>query len=231
MKQETLAKDKEVKYSYGSYSKVKGDTQWIRITEGCPHNCPWCYEPQKIKIFNIPKIKKNKVGIIDMNLLCKPQAVEIIKKLGKIRVNNKVVYYEFICGIDYRFLTLELAKAIKESKFKNIRIAWDNEYNKKNMFGIKDTIDKLLKVGYTTKDITVFMICNHERISYEECCKKLDLCKIWNVKVADCYYDNQINIFDKFIPIAWTTEQARDFRRRVRKHNQLVNFSIDPELK
>lgn len=231
MRQKTLTEDNKIKYSYGSYSKVKGDTQWIRITEGCPHNCSWCYEPQEIKVFDIPEIKRNKVGIIDMNLLCKHQALEIISKLGEIRVNNKVVYYEFVCGIDYRFLTDELAEGIRNSRFKTIRMAWDNEYNKNNMYGVKDAIDKLLKVGYKSKDITIFMICNHERISYKDCCKKLDLCKVWNVKVADCYYDNQINIFDKFIPIAWTTKQARDFRRRVRKHNQLVNFGIDPELK
>ena len=74
------------------------------------------------------------------------------------------------------------------------------------------------------------MICNHPSISYDENCKKLDLCKIWNVKVADCYYDNQIEIFKKFIPIGWTTQQARDFRRSVRKHNRLVNWKIDPKI-
>ena len=99
------------------------------------------------------------------------------------------------------------------------------------MYGIKYAIDKLRSAGYKSNEITVFMICNHKRITYEQNCKKLDLCKVWGVKVADCYYDNQIKIFKSFIPIGWTIDEAKDFRRKVRKHNQLVNFKIDPEVK
>ena len=73
-----LAKPK-VNYSYGAYNKFNKEEQWIRITEGCPHNCPYCYEPQKIKIFGIPEIVRNDVKIMDMNLLCKEEALDIIK--------------------------------------------------------------------------------------------------------------------------------------------------------
>jgi hypothetical protein len=59
---------------------------------------------------------------------------------------------------------------------------------------------------------------------------KLDVCKVWNVLCADCYFDNQVRIHEKFIPIGWTTKEAYDFRNKVRKHNQLVNFGIDPQL-
>ena len=76
------------------------------------------------------------------------------------------------------------------------------------------------------------MICNHPSVSYDECMKKLDLCKVWNVKVADCYYDNQIEILkNPFIPIGWSTNEAYDFRRRVRIHNQIVNFKVYPDIK
>ena len=123
-------------------------------------------------------------------------------------------------------LTQELADALKKARFVKIRIAWDFDYDQQ--FKIKKAIKILLNAGYTRKDITVFMICNWE-ISYDECLKKLDLCKVWNVKVADCYFDGQTS--PNIEPLGWTAEQIKDFRKRVRKHNQLVNFGIDPELK
>ena len=216
--------EREIKYSLGDYNKFNEKEQWIRISEGCPHNCPFCYEPTEYKLFPIPEIVRNDVKIMDMNLLCKKEALENIKELGDRRVNGKVVYYELICGIDYRFLTQEIANALKQSRFKKIRLAWDWFY--KDQLKVKDAIDCLKKAGYNSNRIMVFMICNW-KIPFEECCKKLDLCKVWGVQVSDCYYDNQT--FPKVLPIDWTEGELKDFRRKCRTHNQLVNFGIDPD--
>ncbi len=226
MEQQSRLGKSKVKYSYGAYNEIKGDQQQIRITEGCPNNCPYCYEPQEYKVFGIPKIERNKVRISDMNILCKKEALEIIKDLGDIKVNDKVVYYELICGIDYRFLTQELANALKESRFIKIRFAWD--WGLKDQYKIKDAIKILKKAGYKAKEITLFMICNW-KIPYGWNLQKLDLCKIWSVKVADCYFDNQTS--PNIIPIDWKKEQIKDFRKKCRKHNQLINFEIDPDIK
>lgn len=212
-------------YSYGAYNKFNDEEQWIRITEGCPHNCPFCYEPTEIKVFGIPKIVRTLVKIMDMNLLCKKEAMSILAELGKKRVDGKVVHYELICGIDYRFLSDQLAFALKENRFRRIRLAWDWYY--KDQCEIKAAIDKLLTAGYKPSDLMVFMICNW-RIPYEENCKKLDLCKVWNVKVCDCYFDGQVA--PNIVPVFWNATQIKSFRRKVRKHNQLVNFKIDPEI-
>lgn len=225
-KQQRLAKPK-IKYSYGSYNKFDDVEQWIRITEGCPHNCPWCYEPSEIKIFGIPEIVRNEVKIIDMNLLAKPEAIGIIKELGLKKVNNKVVYYSLIAGIDYRFLTKEIAFALKKNRFKDCRLAWDWGINQQ--YKLKDAVDNLLKAGYKPNNITIYMVCNYKICSYEEQCQKLDLCKVWGVKVVDCWYDNQIS--PNIIPLHWQDKQIKDFRKKCRKHNQLVNFKIDPEVK
>jgi len=223
--QKRLIPKTKIKYSYGSYNKVKKDQQWIRLSQGCPHNCPYCNEPIDYEVYDIPKIEKNKIGIIDMNLLCKPQALDMLRKLPNN--NGSKIYYDFICGIDYRFLTKDIALELKRLNVKRVRIAWDWFY--KDQIKIKDGIKILLSVGYKSKDIMIFMICNW-KISFDECCRKLDVCKVWNVLVADCYFDNQTKIHKKFIPIGWTTEQAYMFRSKVRKHNQLVNFGIDPQL-
>lgn len=225
LRQTRLAKPR-VNYSLGSYDKSNKTEQWIRITEGCPNQCPYCYEPKKLKIFGIPKIVRNDVKIMDMNILCKQEALDIINELGNKRVNGKVVRYELICGVDYRFLTWELAKALHDARFRNIRIAWDLEY--KEQMKIRDAIEKLTHRGYQSGDIMVFMICNW-KIPYEENCKKLDLCKIWRVKVGDCWFDNQTS--PNIQPIHWSDKEIKSFRKKVRKHNQLVNFGVDPECK
>lgn len=226
MQSRLINKPKLINYSYGPYNAIKGSKQWIRLTEGCIWDCPWCYEPREFKIFDIPEIKTNDVGIIDMNFLCKKEALNILRNLP---VNNgKKIEYEFVCGIDYRFLTKEIAVELKRHHFKRLRIAWDWFY--KDQLKIKDALKILHDVGYKSKEIMIFMICNHPSISFDENCKKLFLCNVWNVLVADCYYDNQTKIHKKFIPIGWTTNEAYTFREMVRTHNRLVLFGMVPKI-
>ena len=213
-------------YSTGPYNKMNDTEQWIRISQGCPNQCPFCYEPMQRIEFCVPKIERRTVKIMDMNLLSQHRVLARIQYLGDQKVDNKVVHYELVCGIDHRFLTLLLAEALKKSRFQKIRLAWDFAYL--DQFRIREALKMLMVVGYRPREMTVFMICNWQ-ISYEECLKKLYLCAIWSVKVADCYFDGQVS--PNIEPIGWTAEQIKDFRRRVRKHNQLVNFGIDPELK
>jgi hypothetical protein len=111
-----------------------------------------------------------------------------------------------------------------------MRLAWDFGFSQQRT--IKERIDMLIKAGYRSKEVSVFVICNW-KISWEECCRKLDLLKIWNVKINDCWFDNQIspNIEPKF----WTKEQIFDFRgkgdSRCRKHNLMIRFRFDPTYK
>lgn len=213
-------------YSVGAYNKYNETEQWVRLSQGCPNQCPFCYEPKEEIVFKKPAIIRNKVKIMDMNLLSKPQVLSIIKLLGLERVNNKVVHYELVCGIDYRFLTIETAKALKTSRFQNIRLAWD--YGISDQYKIIDALKLLNHAGYKNKTIMIFMICNWQ-IPFEICFRKLYLCAVWGVKVSDCYFDGQVSPNIK--PLGWTTEQIHKFRAFVRKHNQYVTFGIDPETK
>ena len=218
----------EMMYSKGEQNIITDEYQVIRLSEGCPWKCPWCYEHIAIgddwKIFDIPEIVRRDVRITDMNLLAKPEAYQIISQFRDIRVDKKVVYPWLVCGIDYRFLTIELAEALKNNRFVKLHFAWDWRYSDQKK--IKSAVDCLKKVGY--HEISIFMICNHPAVSYKENIKKLDLCKYWHCKVNDCYFDNQVS--PGIIPVAWTDEQIKLFRKKVRKHNQIVNFGIDPEL-
>ena len=145
--------------------------------------------------------------------------------MGTKKAKGKVVRYDLMCGIDHRFLTQEIAAALKQSRFIKIRLAWDWHY--KDQLRIRDAIYKLKKVGYKPTEIMVFVICNW-RIPFRENCLKLDLCKVWNVQVADCYFDGQV--FPHVTSRFWKDSENKAFRKKVRKHNQLVNFKMDPEV-
>jgi hypothetical protein len=217
-------------YSKGSYNKFNETEQWIRISEGCPNNCEYCRETKengsKPVNYGIPLIERNKVKIMDMNFIYQPNSKEFIEVLGSQKVNNKVVKYELICGIDWRFMTQEKANLLKQNRFKNIRLAWD--YGFEHQYKIKDCVNMLIKAGYKPKEISVFMICDW-KIPYSVCCSKLDLLKIWNVKVNDCWFDNVVS--PNFQLNYWTLEQCKDFRSKCRKHNQMIIFGINPEYK
>ena len=216
-------------YNKGPQNIITDEYQVIRLSEGCPHKCPWCREWKEIgddwKIFGIPEIVRNDIRLTDMNLLAKPEALKIINQFKDIKVDNKVVYPWLVCGIDYRFLTEEIAQALKDNRFVKIHIAWDWRYSDQKK--IRSAIKCLQNAGH--RDLSIFMVCNHPAVSYKENMKKLDLCKYWNVKVNDCYFDNQIS--PNISPIGWEYFDIKAFRKAVRKHNQIVGFGIDPELR
>jgi hypothetical protein len=233
----TLGDKPQVNISRGPYNKHNDEEQWIRISEGCPNNCPYCYEPTKIMLFEIPEIVRKKVRIMDMNLLCKKEALDILNDLGRRKLKGRFVYYELMCGIDYRFLTPLIAFALRKNRFgmfskkgkwhPGVRLAWDTPYRENPK--IKEAIDMLIRAGFKPfkpREIQLFVLCNW-KIPYLDCIKKLDLAKVWGVQIADCYYDNQVS--PRILPRYWSLKQIRQFRAKVRKHNQLVGFRIDPE--
>lgn len=216
-------------YDRPQYNAVLGDRQRIELSRGCPNLCEYCYEPgpREAEIFGIPQLEKNYVEILDMNFLFQPgrDVLKLIRDLGKIRVNGRVVYFEAICGFDYRLMSQEIADALHEARFKKIRFAWDHGLGEQ--YKLKDTVKMFMRAGYRPRDMMVFIIVNW-KISRADCEKKLDLLKVWNVKVGDCCFDGGHAIAK---PGYWTAEDIKAFRRKCRKHNHLVGFWIDPLLK
>ena len=217
-------------YAKGSYNKTNETEQWIRITEGCPNNCEFCRETREngrvSQSLPIPEFVRNIIKIMDMNFIVKSDILRCIKWLGEQRINGKVIRYELICGVDYRNLTQEIADALKQARFLNIRLAWDFGFSQQ--LRIKTAIGMLIKAGYSPKELSVLMICNW-KIPLKENMRKLDLLKVWGVKVNDCWFDNQLSPNIK--PIFWNDEDIKLFRKACRKHNQLVLFGIDPEYR
>jgi hypothetical protein len=223
--QQTLAPKIHTTYGKPQYNYVKGSHQRIELHRGCPWNHEYCYEPKISEDFPIPELTRNYVEILDMNPLARADISNVLMELSEKRVKGKVVHYEAICGFDFRFLLRNptLAEIIKDARFVRPRLAWDGPLSDQKQ--IKAAISLLEKVGYKRKQIMLFMIVNW-KISYSECLRKLDLMKVWNVKVCDCCYDGG---YKHATPLYWTKEQLIKFRRIARKHNQLVIFGIDPQ--
>ena len=212
-------------YDRPQYNAVKGEVQRVELHRGCPWGHEYCYEPRINEDFPVPDLVKNRVQILDMNFLVRRDALEVIQSLGEMRVGGKPIKFEFVCGIDFRFLTQPIADAMKASRFERPRIAWDEPFSEQ--MRIKDGVEKLLKAGYKRNEISAFMIVNW-RVPYSECLRKLDLMKVWNIKVCDCCYDGGYKVA---VPVNWTLEEIKDIRLKSRKHNQLVLFGIDPQPK
>ena len=206
----------------------------IQFTSGCPNNCKYCYEPKEIKTYD-PDIPEGEelIQIKDMNILANPQVEDII--VNCLETNNK--HYELICGVDYRLLTQDMCCLLHNARFVKMRWAWDYTFNSGQK--IHQKVWKMfLNAGYKSEELSVFMLVNW-KIPYEDCLKKLDLLKIWNVKVNDCCYNGgypkgeiDFNKNKRFNDKRfWDYEQIKDFRKKCRKHNQMVLFKIDPEVK
>jgi len=196
--------------------------QKITLTQGCPNGCLYCYEPKKeYKTFPMCNITEKNIQILDMNFLSNPEWENHATYLHGAGCNT-----ELVCGIDYRLLTQEKAYILWNMGFIKIRWAWDYGFELQKVHNIVWRM--LKKAGYKNDKLSIFVLCDW-KIPYEECLKKLDLLKVWNVKINDCWFDGVVS--PNFQCNYWSLEQCKDFRRKCRKHNQLVLFKIDPEMK
>ena len=69
--------------------------QKIKLTDGCPNQCKYCYETPEMKYYPMPEITDNEIQILDMNFLANPNAKDHIKKFRKMcRKHNQLVRFK-----------------------------------------------------------------------------------------------------------------------------------------
>ncbi|MBE0520887.1 MAG: Fe-S oxidoreductase [Candidatus Methanoperedenaceae archaeon] len=220
------------------YSLVDVDYQIIHASRGCKRHCTFC-GVWKIEQEFVPKesikneIVKNKLVFYDNNLLANPYIERILKELSELKIKGKSVYSESQSGFDGRLLTLKLAKLLKKARFINPRIAWDNSFEEWNK--IEKQINILLKAGYKSKDISIFMIYNWD-YTFDEMELKRKKCFEWGVQIADCRnrpltqefddYNGRVEQTNKDYYIhknqGWTDLKVKKFRKNVRRQNICV---------
>ncbi len=227
----------EAEKYYPAYDLVDVDYQIMHASRGCIRRCNFCgvykIEPIYLSKKSIAKeIRSNKLIFYDNNFLANEYIEEILEELKNIKYEGKVIHSECQSGFDGRLLTKKLAKKIKEARFLNPRIAWDNSYKECNK--IKEQIDFLVGAGYRNKEIYVFMVYNY-KLSFEIMEKKRLKCWEWGVQIADCRFRPLSQTFDNYNPyiikqtkkdyyiyLNWDDAEVRQFRRNVREQNICV---------
>ena len=76
--------------------------------------------------------------------------------MSEQRVHERIVRYELVCGIDYRFLNKEIAGLLKLLHFPKIRIVWDGFFAEQKR--LKNAVGLLKGAGFRGRDIMVSMV-------------------------------------------------------------------------
>jgi len=214
-----------MKYHSEFYNKCDDQEQWIRLTDGCFRSCWNCYCPKEVKVYDLPKIVRNKVRFLDMNFLhAHPNPLQLINNLPN-KLNNKVIKYTFLCGLDYTLLTIPILHAMKKARIgiinnksnwsNGLAIAWNRGYNEKSEFMLICSLIK--ECGF--KNIQVRMLCNGI-VSFNECVKKLLILKQLRISIDDCWYNDQRRGSVK--PIHWTDQECKLFGKLCRANNVAI---------
>lgn len=225
-----------------AYDLVDVDYQIVHTTRGCIRRCECCgvyeIEPNWSSKKSIKdEIIKNRIIFYDNNLLANPYIENILEELIELKNAKKISYIESQSGFDGRLLVQNpnLAKLIKKAGFKNPKIAWDGPLS--DAKSIQNQIKILKSVGYASKDISVFMLYNHE-LDYNVMEEKRVNCFNWQVQITDCRFRPLDSVDDKYNPQIrigqsrkdyyihenWTDKGIRQFRRNIRRHNICVRL-------
>ena len=202
----------------------KEEYQVTKLSKGCPHSCSYCYSGD-FKTVNKPVgFNRNRVLLVDENILAHPYIIPMLERFNKKRVDGKVIYFEAVCGFDIKLLDINKAFALKHARFIKPRIAWDGAIHNQKL--IDNALNIFESVGYRASNISVFMLTNY-KVTYNECLAKLECLKERGVKINDCCYNCT---YADPAPQYWTMSEIKDFRRKARKHNQLIMFGgYDPQ--
>ena len=116
-------------------------------TRGCVRKCPFCIVPEKeggIRIagdlLDLWDGKSKDIIVLDNNILAIPSQ---FFKVCRQAITNKI-RLDFNQGLDHRLLTPEMANALKSTRMKEYRFAYDSVH----MFmSVDRTIDMLAEAG------------------------------------------------------------------------------------
>jgi hypothetical protein len=229
------------------------DFQIIHASRGCLRRCSFCgtweIEPEFNPKMSIKgELRLPGVVFYDNNFLMNPYVENILDELIELIKDRKVRWVESQSGIDGRVLLDKphLANKLKDAGFRYPRIAWDWGYDQSRF--IKSQIDILVKAGFESRDIFIFMLYNHS-ISFDEMEEKRIKCWEWQTQIADCRYRPLNQLVDEYKPYIkgqtskdyyisdrWDDILVKQFRCNVRRQNICVRmrypiYSVSAERK
>ena len=222
----------------------KTELQVLHASRGCKRKCKYCavwkIEPEDWYAASLNgQIRRRKLIFYDNNLLMNPHIESILKELAEYSDSKqRHVWCECQSGLDRRIVNEkpQLAELLRKAHFHNPRLAWDGKYE--DWRQVKKAIGILRRAGYPALEIYVFMLYNYE-VPYVEMKRKLNACRRWGVRVADCRfrplnrtsdgyrsYRKMQERSEYYIHPNWTDRQVRGFRRAVRRQNIAILLGL-----
>lgn len=255
-----LPEAEEANVKYGPALELMGngfeqDYFIVHTKRGCNRRCKYCgayllenescwnenHFSDYIELLKSKSRRLKKIVFYDNNFLENENSYNILEKIIQLREKRIIKSCESQSGFDGRLLNLDLAKLIKKAGFILPKIAWDGGVHLNNT--INNQLNFLIKAGFKSREISVFMIYNWD-IPINEMIEKIKFCYDWKVQITDCRYrpldSDNLDCYnpqkilgqsngDYFIHSNWKDWQIRLFRKLVRKGNIMTRMNWDSE--
>lgn len=174
---------------YSLYPEFTKDTAYGFLTRGCPNNCSFCIVSKKEglcsrKVADLSEFwrgQKN-IELLDPNILaCKDK----MGLLGQLAESGAKV--NFNQGLDARFITEEVAKALSEIRIKTVHFAFDFMKNEERIVAGLKTFQRLCPTE--SRNATVYMLTNFDTTLEED---------IYRLrKIQECGFQPDVRIYRK----------------------------------
>lgn len=153
----------EIEHIYPDYSLYPDLTKWKAfgfLTRGCCNNCDFCIVSKKEgmcskKVADLSEFwnGQKEIVLLDANILACKDRIELLNQLADSKAK-----VDFTQGLDARFITEDVADALKRLKIKTVHFAFDFMKNEKAIIRGLRTYKEI--VGTSDRNAIVYILTN-----------------------------------------------------------------------
>lgn len=186
---------------YSLYPELTKDTAYGFLTRGCCNNCDYCIVTQKegncsVKVADLSEFWHGQkcINLLDPNLLACKDRMELIQQLI-----DSGAWVDFSQGLDAKFITEDVAKALKRVKTKLVHFAFDRmKYAERIIEGLK-TYKAITGIG--EYKAIVYMLTNYDTTAVQD----MERIKL----IRECGYLPDVRIYRKPTASRFTRDLQR----------------------
>ena len=154
---------------YELYGELTKDTAYGFLTRGCPNNCDFCIVSKKEgrcsqKVADLSEFWRGQkyIELLDPNILACKERLNLLKQLA-----DSQAWVNFNQGLDARFLTEEVAVALKAIKKKMVHFAFDYMENEKAVLRGLETYKRVTQSKSDSREV-VYILTNYNTTIEED---------------------------------------------------------------
>lgn len=154
---------------YELYGELTKDTAYGFLTRGCPNNCDFCIVSKKEgrcsqKVADLSEFwcGQKYIELLDPNILACKERLDLLKQLA-----DSQAWVNFNQGLDARFLTEEVAVALKGVKKKMVHFAFDYMKNEKAVLRGLETYKRVMQSKSDSREV-VYILTNYNTTIEED---------------------------------------------------------------